>query len=119
MEDKHYSLRDKLDYASEQVTEEEQAALHSCRQQVLRDYSQGQNKSRLTWWLPAGAVFTSIAGAIVFWLAMGGGLTFQPNEQEMNMFLSDVEILNSQDDLQLFEDLEMYKWLLEEVEKES
>jgi hypothetical protein len=97
-------VRSALDEGAAQLDGATRSRLAQARAHALES-----RRSAWRRWLPAGgAVFASVLAALV-WLG-------QPAPQPGNHFggVADLELLTSSDDLELYRELDFYRWLEEE-----
>lgn len=96
------------------------AKLHRARSRAIDQLA--RNSGLRTWsdWLvPAGAVTATLAIAVmVFNFAiLFPSLDAESRGREMLSAMDDIHILGAQEDLELFEELEFYAWLVDENER--
>jgi hypothetical protein len=105
------AFADKTGKALEQANEDLDAAtlsrLNQARQTALAELEAPRFASGKRW-IPATAVAASVLVATVLWLGREPGMTESNQIAEQ---LEDLDILLSDEDFELYDDLEFYSWL--------
>ena len=110
------AFADKAGKALEQANEQLDAAtlsrLNRARQLALTELESTHtvNGSR---WLPAGALAASVVVATVLWLGRDPGTT---DTNQIAEQFEDLDILLSDEDFELYDDLEFFSWLGNELD---
>ena len=99
-------LKQSLDHSVDDLSQQTLASLNEIRQQTLNGKAAASaNRFQWTLWGPAGGLVAAAVVAAV-WV---GNPAVQPNSN-----IDDLELLTSEQDLELMEDIEFIAWLMEQ-----
>ncbi len=93
--------------------------LNQARQAALAA-ARGSDRSGLRWWAPVGSAAALTLVAMIGWQTLHQGAEVQMPEPSVNTVagtVDDLEIMTSNDDLEMLRDVEFYAWL--ETEQDS
>lgn len=105
-------VRQALDKSAETLDQETLSSLNQIRQQALNTSTSANTRPRFQWalWGPVGGLVTAVIVAAM-WV---GDPAVTPQSP-----IDDLELLASEDDLELMEEIEFVAWLLEQENKHA
>ena len=106
-------LKQDLEQGNEQLDADTRARLSAARRKALEMLPEQRSPWRTSWWQPAGAV--AMVAAAVFAVILWQG-RLSPDAELIQS--TDLELIASSDNLNLYEELEFYQWL-DEVENHA
>ncbi|MCG8673161.1 MAG: hypothetical protein MI867_27475 [Pseudomonadales bacterium] len=98
-------LKQSLDNSVDELSQQTLANLNEIRQQALNGKQANASKFQWALWGPAGGLVAAAVVAAV-WV---GNPAVQPSNS-----IDDLELLTSEEDLELMEDIEFVAWLMEQ-----
>ena len=101
------NARQSLDQSVEDLEPETLDKLNQIRRDAINDTVAKPRRLSSAWWVPAGSIATAAIVAAV-WL--------NSPEPASHLAVNDMELLTSEDDLEMMEDIEFVAWLMEQEE---
>jgi hypothetical protein len=102
--------RQSLDHSIEELEPATVDKLNRIRQDAIREPVTKARRLPLAWWGPAGSVVTALVVAAV-WLS--------GPEPAPSFAMNDMELLTSEEDLEMMQDIEFVAWLMEQEDADE